>query len=389
MSTDTPRERRKKKAQQAMENRSKAVVESVGKSSPANSFVPAHDGDDVPPMPTAQTDIPKLAEIKGQAVVQNQAGLAMPKSPTLSDMLAEQRKTAIKEKTDAVNMQKYHALTDALGALGKMGGAAIGGAIGGNMMDSAPVVGEYQPSRGYIAAFEKAKNANDRLRALDEKEFNLLYNDLKRTEERQDKEQSLARERQWQKEMVDYKTKIDRATAEGNMKLKAELEAEAAARAHEYAMEQIAAKNAGSIAEKEIGKKMSDEQFERYNTELIAFKDGTSVSLPKNYYNAVANFFIDDDYITEKNVARYMRDNPTLVRKVLEQLGHTPSSSAPNTQKQTSMMPNGFYGGLWNPQQSAGNYVEMTPEQAKQTTGSKSKKQTTEIPDIYQFVEKK
>lgn len=389
MSTDTPRERRKKKAQQAMENRSKAVVESVGKSSPANSFVPAHDGDDVPPMPTAQTDIPKLAEIKGQAIVQNQAGLAMPKSPTLSDMLAEQRKTAIKEKTDAVNMQKYHALTDALGALGKMGGAAIGGAIGGNVMDSAPVVGEYQPSRGYVAAFEKAKNANDRLRALDEKEFQLEYNQRQKQAD-MDWQKELAeynaqQKRQMTAEANEYNRRLQREVSMRNFHQKqklAEIEAQNAIKLQRE-------RNAGSIAEKEIGKQISDEQFERYNTELIAFKDGTSVSLPKNYYNAVANFFIDDDYITEKNVARYMRDNPALVRKVLEQLGYKTSSSAPKTQKQTSMMPNGFYGGLWNPQQGAGNYVEMTPEQAKQTTGSKSKKQTTEIPDIYQFVEKK
>jgi hypothetical protein len=321
--------------------------------------------------------------------LEDTAELIEEKPQTLSDMIAPLRENIKQEKTDAVKMQKYYALTDALGALGKMGGAAIGGAIGGNVMDSAPVVGEYQPSRGYVAAFEKAKNANDKLRALDEKEFQLTYNQkLKQAD------------MDWQKELAEYNAQQKRQmTADAN-EYNRQLQREVSMRnfLQKQKLAEIEAqnvinlqreRNAGSIAEKEIGKQISDEQFERYNTELIAFKDGTSVSLPKNYYNAVANFFIDDDYITEKNVARYMRDNPALVRKVLEQLGYKTSSSAPKTQKQTSMMPNGFYGGLWNPQQGGGNYVEMTPEQAKQTTGSKSKNQTTEIPDIYQFVEKK
>ena len=81
-------------------------------------------------------------------------------------------------------MQKYYALTDALKALGQMGGTAIGGAIGGNMLDSASKVDEYKPSRGYLDAIEKSKKANDRLRALDEKEFNLAYNKNLREEER-------------------------------------------------------------------------------------------------------------------------------------------------------------------------------------------------------------
>lgn len=321
--------------------------------------------------------------------LEDTAGLIEEKPQTISEMLAPLRENIKQDKTDAVKMQKYYALTDALGALGKMGGAAIGGAIGGNMMDSAPIVGEYQPSRGYVEAFEKAKRVDERLKSFDEKSFNLLYDDQRRKEEREYKEQALEREKKWQKDMVDYKAKIDRATAEGNMKLKAELEAEAAARTQQYVMEQIAARNAGALAEKKIGKQISDEQYERYNTEHIAFNDGTSVSVPKNYYNAVKNFFIDDDTITDKNVAIFMKENPALVRKVLNQLGYktTTNDPAPANQ-QTAYVPN-FYGGIWNPQQRADNYVERTPEQTKETKKSGTKKQTTEIPDIYQFVEKK
>jgi hypothetical protein len=87
-------------------------------------------------------------------------------------------------------------------ALGQMGGAAIGGAIGGNALDSAPKVAEYKANRGYIDAFEKAKQANDRLRTLDEKEFNLNYAKQQRDEERAYREQIAEAERKFRAEQA-------------------------------------------------------------------------------------------------------------------------------------------------------------------------------------------
>ena len=92
---------------------------------------------------------------------------------TFQDLLAAQRQEALKEKTDAAKMQQYYALADVFNSIGKLGGSAVGGAIGGNAGESAPAVDPYKESRGYIAAFEKAKQANDRLKAIDDKAFNL------------------------------------------------------------------------------------------------------------------------------------------------------------------------------------------------------------------------
>lgn len=386
MSTDTPRERRKKKAQQAMENRSKAVVESVGKSSPANSFVPAHDGDDVPPMPTAQTDIPKLAEIKGQAIVQNQAGLAMPKSPTLSDMLAEQRKTAIKEKTDAVNMQKYHALTDALGALGKMGGAAIGGAIGGNVMDSAPVVGEYQPSRGYVTAFEKARQANARINELD----NIQYQLAVRDEERSYKQQQDKLNRDYQKQLVDYKNQIDRANADKDYErskalklLVAEIEQQHKKEILELnnknEQEILKLKNQYQQSEKAGSRANMQYQHDLYNSVPLAFNDGTGIRMSKNDYEGLLRFFDDKD-----NINTFLRDNPQLVKDYLTAVGGASMETNannitvenPSTRQETSFL--GFnmpYSGLYNDSTahstiSATNQATNKEQTAKQTRDS-------------------
>lgn len=77
---------------------------------------------------------------------------------TISDLLSSQREAAVKDKTDAGRMQQYYALADVFNALGKMGGAVVGGAVGGNILDSAPMVGEYKESRGYLDAFERAKD---------------------------------------------------------------------------------------------------------------------------------------------------------------------------------------------------------------------------------------
>ena len=65
---------------------------------------------------------------------------------------------------------------DAFNALGKMGSAAIGGAIGGIWW--AVLYGRgYQPSRGYIVLSRRLRKRKQRLRALDDKEFNLAVRD--------------------------------------------------------------------------------------------------------------------------------------------------------------------------------------------------------------------
>lgn len=316
------------------------------------------------------------------------------KPQTISEMLAPMRESIKQDKTDAVKMQKYYALTDALSALGKMGGAAIGGTIAGNM-DGAPVVPEYQPSRGYLNAFEKAKQANDRLRALDEKEFQLGYQQKVRQDEQD-----------WQKALADetakQKREFDRESREFDANLRREVlkrtQAHDKALAEQKAREALAlqnARNAGDIAVKEIGAKTADQQYERYSKTPIVFNDGTSEIIPDNYYKALERALIDDDTITAKNVSIFIKNNPETVKKILGQMGldvkgakqtHVPTATTPTTS--TPKYTTDFYSGLWSKPQP-GNYVETAPEStAPKGTSKPTKKTTTEIPDISMFEEK-
>ena len=324
---DTPRERRKKKVQQAIEKRNKPIVESVGKNTSANSFVPESED---PIAPTIQTIVPNSVE------------LTTPKVPTLSDMLAEQRQKAEQDKTDAAKMQKYYALTDAFSALGKMGGTAIGGAIGGNMMDSAPIVGEHKPSRGYLDAIEKSKKANERLRALDEKEFNLAIRD----EERSYKQQIDKLNRDYQKTMVDYKNQIDRANAEQDFKRKKELMEEQARveqeikeknleLQHKYEMEELGLKNKYRQSEQAGSRANMQFQHDLYNSIPIAFENGTGIKMPKNEYEAMLKFFkgrkIGGVTIDDKNIDSFISKNPQLVNDFITAIGGKGSVSSQNT----------------------------------------------------------
>lgn len=253
-----------------------------------------------------------------------------PAAPTISDMLAQRRselrKAAEKDKTDAVKMQKYYALTDALGALGKMGGTAIGGAIGGNMMDSAPIVADYQPNRGYLNAFEQAKQANERLRALDEQDFQLAYAKQQRDEEREYKAKIDALDRKYKKELIDYEAKIKKAIAQDNAELEAKLKADYATMLHEYDIELAKVKGQYNLDEKKLGLTTSKWQAETYNTTPVKLSNGKIVLVPNNYYNSIKDSLVDGTDITDKNVEQYIRANAD---DILSEWGIiTPSSSA-------------------------------------------------------------
>lgn len=251
-----------------------------------------------------------------------------PAVPTISDMLAQRRselrKAAETDKTDAVKMQKYYALTDALGALGKMGGAAIGGAIGGNMMDSVPVVADYQPSRGYLNAFEQAKQANERLRALDEQDFQLAYAKQQRDEERAHQQKIAKEEReykakidaldkQYQKEMIEYKAQLEQAIAQGNMELKAKLDSAIAAKKHEYNVALASLKGQYALNEKNLGLQISQTQANEYNRTPVKTKNGQIVNVPNNTMKSIETSLIGETIngvkVTKDNVAQVIMKN--------------------------------------------------------------------------------
>lgn len=257
-------------------------------------------------------------------------------------MLKERRKTLKQEKTDAAKMQKYYALADALKSLGKMGGTALGSVIGGGKaIDNATQVGEYKASRGYLDAFEKAKNANEALRKLDDTEFQLKYADEQKKEERKHQKQLIAEERefklkvdqldkQWQKDMIDYKAKIEQAATENNLALKAKYEAEAAALTQQYWKERAKITHGYTMEEKRVGNETIQNQYKLYNTVPIGFKNGTGITVPKPYYEDMLQFFIDEENgIDKDNVATYIRNNPDKVNAYLQMFGLSSGTMTP------------------------------------------------------------
>lgn len=263
-------------------------------------------------------------------------------SEMLSNSMAIQRQNAEKEKTDAAKMQKYYALADVFNSIGKLGGSAVGGAIGGNAADNAPVVDPYKESRGYLAAFEKAKAANDRLKALDDKAYALAatqeereYNKRLRDADNQFKLQLTALDHQWQKDLYDYKSKIDQAAAQGNLELKAKLEAEAKAAEQAYWKERAAIsqgyqrelKNmSADIVRLQMG--LGDGKGGKpVKTKPFTFHNNTKTDIPETLYPEMLKYFaskgkIGSELVDEENVETVLRNHPELVNGFLRMYGY-------------------------------------------------------------------
>lgn len=261
-------------------------------------------------------------------------------TPTIEGMFEELKKARQQDKTDAVKMQKYHALTDAFNALGKMGGAAIGGAIGGNALDSAPNVGEYQPSRGYVDAFEKAKAANERLRAIDDMEFKLAvdkqqkdadraYNDKVRQEDRDYRSAEAQLEREWQQTFFKFKSDIEQAIADKNWARSAELQQKmaAAAQAHDIKMQNL--RNSGSLAEAQVRQETARLQAE--NLMPVFFEDGTVMKIPKTELEAIKTSLkgktIGGIRVSDTTIDEVIRTNPQLIKERLALINQTGGAS--------------------------------------------------------------
>lgn len=335
---------RKEKAQKASEEREKRsyklkpiqgdsigdrmVGEQLGKPAELSVSNVKTSGNTIDDKAIAMSQLGKPAELPN-----------LEKRPSFSDMLAPMREAARLEKTDAQKMQKYYALADVFNALGKMGGAAVGGAIGGNMLDSAPTVGEYKESRGYLDAFERAKQANERLRDLDAQEFQLAYDKRKRDEEiaysdkvrKEDREYKAAldkADKEWQKNMIDYKTKIEQATATGNLKLKAQLEAEAQAAAWQHQLKRDALLHRYDMDEKKLSKDIVAMQMGSVygKPTPFTFNDGTAISIPEALNEEMIKYFaqkgnIGGVAVDADNVTDVLRNHPNLVNDFLRMYG--------------------------------------------------------------------
>lgn len=302
-------------------------------------------------IPTIQTGGPlETTSPTAQKLERPETTAQTPAAPSFADMLstrlAEMKEEAKQEKTDAVKMQKYHALANVLNSIGKLGGAAVGGAIGGNMADSAPNTGEYKRSQGYIDAFEKAKKASDRLRDLDNQEYNLLarneereYNKFVRDAENEYKAQMMQLQREWDKEFFTYKTAIEQANAQQNMELRAKLEAEFAEKQQQF-------KEQTMLLQHNLEKKIKDYEYNIYEkkgedkkskeTTPFTLNNRTKVDIPDKIYNEMVSFFVHQGNVggvevDEDNVLRELRKNPKLVNEFLALYGVvTPSETNKN-----------------------------------------------------------
>lgn len=296
-------------------------------------------------------NLPNVAiQPKAQATVQNpiglspNAGVAIEKPKTIADLIAEGYKKVEKEKTDAAKMQKYYALSDAFSALGRMGGAAIGGAIGGDVLGSAPVVPEYKESRGYIDAFERAKKANDRIKELDNMSYQLALRDEDRKlqkataeEERAFNLKVLAIKNQYEKDRDLLHRKWQVADNEGKKALELEIQAkdqqfkkDMAALGHQYNIEEAVVKSFGNA-------KPEDTEY----IQFMEYKDVTSpkgnatvkipakwesLSVPKDVYDSMMLDFVaqgrkfpDGTAVTKETAESYIRSHPKEVKTYLEE----------------------------------------------------------------------
>lgn len=298
----------------------------------------------------------------------------------------EERKKAKEAKTSAVNMQKYHALANALNAIGKMGGAVVGGALqGNNLWGNAPAVGEYKPSRGYIQAFEDAKDASKRLQSIEDKGFELALRDDERKynatllkEEREYKDSVRSAEQDyntkmqkakndWDKEFFLLKAQIEQAYAQKNMQLANELKAklEEAQRAHELNKQQI--QHTFDEKMKKINQAIVDKQTSPKADTPLAFNDGTSALIPRSIYNKMAEHFEGSDWnggkVTNGNVLKFIEENPKIANDYLNRFGYgvkqPASTKAPDVTGQTGESKNYDYLYRPNLQGAPYNYVEV------------------------------
>lgn len=209
----------------------------------------------------------------------------MPVLSPWEKMMAERRNSYVKEKTDAEKMQRYHALTDVFNAFGKMGGSVVGGAIGGDALVGTSAK-EYQPNRGYLDAIEKAKTANDRIRALDDTAYQLQANKQLRDEQWAREDKKIAEQREYEAKVrqidMDFKTRLtllqqqlEEAMKDKDFARKAQLEKEMLALRNQYSMDQIALKSViGSGSSKNSNKKITVNGKDY----TIDTKNGVSVS---------------------------------------------------------------------------------------------------------------
>lgn len=259
-----------------------------------------------------------------------EAAESVVKPRTIQDIFNEHKQNAIKEQTNAQKMQQYYALADVLKSFGQMGGGMIGGALNGKMVDSMPNVGEYKESRGYINAFENAKKAKDRLRELDNMEYQLaLVNDDRTWKqqqaalEREYRMQEKALDQKWQMIFYDYQKKIEQAIADRDFARRAHLQKELQAAQQAHEMEKTKISGDYSLKARRISAYSGRGYSPKTKTRTIDFIDDSKITVSEDDYQRIQDYFIggtygnEDEEITNKNIKKFIRENPDIIKEFL------------------------------------------------------------------------
>jgi hypothetical protein len=215
-----------------------------------------------------------------------------------------------------------------------MGGAAVGGAIGGNVLDSAPKVAEYQQSRGYIDAFEKAKQANDRLRELDDYEFKLNLSKQQRDEERAYNEKIAQLERQYRKDMMLLEHELRKAEKAEDRAAEEALRLQIIdlTQKHEEKIKQMSVEMVRMQMEGGDKKNRNQE-----DTVPFTFHNLTKVDIPKNLYPELMSWAsnlgqVGDTFVEAENAEAFLRKNPALVNSFLNLYGYGNMPQTPSVE---------------------------------------------------------
>ena len=308
-----------------------------------------------------------------------------PELSVWEQMLADQRTTLTKEKTDAQKMQRYYALTDVLKTLGQMGGSLVGGAIGGDALAGATVP-EFKQHRGYLESFEKAKSANEALRRLDDKEFQLRYNAEERRQEREYNEKREATNREYQAQQAELtrrfnseQARINRewqqAVADKDFERQAALKKELAEMDQKYKLEYQAISQAHEKALKEISERIVG--LQTGNIIPFSFEDGSSVEFSKaDYYGLQKKYIgrkVDGKTITKENFDTVIGNNPQLVRDYYKSIGREAKfANTPVVESENAVWPNSHtqWAGAYPAEATTGGVAPAVKVQPTTTSGS-------------------
>ena len=306
----------------AKERLGDAYIAPVNNSAMANALANANKVQSITPKPKEGIIV--------NGVTKTPEDMIVSKPKTIQDYFNEYKQAAIKDKTDAQKMQQYYALTDVLKTLGQMGGGIVGGAIGGSITDNMPNVGEYKASQNYINAFENAKKAKDRLRELDNQQFQLALNMDERTWKQQqaalDREyrmQEKALDNQWQMTFFDYKTKIEQAIADKDFARKAQLQKELQAAKQAHELEKTKLSGDYSLKARRISADSGRDSSPKTKTRTIDFIDDSKITVSEDDYQRIQDYFIggtygsEDEEITNKNIKKFIRENPDMIKEFL------------------------------------------------------------------------